>query len=54
MATGIKDLENVVVKNRNGAPVLIRDVWRHQAALERERNPFLDAHTVRQSRLDAG
>ena len=26
MATGIKDLENVVVKNRNGAPVLIRDV----------------------------
>lgn len=26
MATGIKDLENVVVKNRNGAPVLVRDV----------------------------
>jgi len=26
IATGIKDLENVVVKNRNGAPVLIRDV----------------------------
>ena len=26
MATGSKDLENVVVKNRNGAPVLIRDV----------------------------
>ncbi|TDE29341.1 CusA/CzcA family heavy metal efflux RND transporter [Flavobacterium ranwuense] len=26
MATGIKDLENVVVKNRNGSPVLIRDV----------------------------
>lgn len=26
MATGIKDLENVVVKNRNGSPVLVRDV----------------------------
>jgi cobalt-zinc-cadmium resistance protein CzcA len=26
MATGIKDLENIVVKNRNGAPVLVRDV----------------------------
>ena len=26
MATGINDLENVVVKNRNGAPILIRDV----------------------------
>jgi cobalt-zinc-cadmium resistance protein CzcA len=26
MATGSKDLENVVVKNRNGSPVLIRDV----------------------------
>lgn len=26
MATGIRDLENVVVKNRNGSPVLIRDV----------------------------
>ena len=26
MATGINDLENVVVKNRNGSPVLIRDV----------------------------
>ena len=26
MATGSNDLENVVVKNRNGAPVLIRDV----------------------------
>ncbi|MCJ1808260.1 CusA/CzcA family heavy metal efflux RND transporter [Flavobacterium covae] len=26
MATGIQDLQNVVVKNRNGAPVLIRDV----------------------------
>jgi len=26
MASGIKDLENVVVKNRNGAPVLVRDV----------------------------
>ncbi|AWM14639.1 CusA/CzcA family heavy metal efflux RND transporter [Flavobacterium sediminis] len=26
MATGSKDLENVVVKNRNGTPVLIRDV----------------------------
>ena len=24
--TGIKDLENVVVKNRNGSPVLVRDV----------------------------
>ncbi|PTS89096.1 CusA/CzcA family heavy metal efflux RND transporter, partial [Flavobacterium sp. HMWF030] len=26
MATGIKDLEKVVVKNRNGSPVLVRDV----------------------------
>ena len=26
MATGIKDLENVVVRNRNGSPVLVRDV----------------------------
>jgi heavy metal efflux system protein len=26
MATGIKDLENVVVENRNGSPVLVRDV----------------------------
>jgi heavy metal efflux system protein len=26
MAKGIKDLENIVVKNRNGAPVLVRDV----------------------------
>ena len=26
MATGIKDLENVVVKNRNGSPVLVRNV----------------------------
>lgn len=26
MASGIKDLENVVVKNRNGAPVLVRNV----------------------------
>ncbi|MCL9807571.1 CusA/CzcA family heavy metal efflux RND transporter [Flavobacterium amniphilum] len=26
MASGIKDLENVVIKNRNGAPVLVRDV----------------------------
>ena len=26
MATGIKDIENVVVKNRNGSPVLVRDV----------------------------
>ena len=26
MATGIKDLENIVVKNRNGSPVLIQDV----------------------------
>jgi cobalt-zinc-cadmium resistance protein CzcA len=26
MATGINDLENVVVKNRNGSPVLVRDV----------------------------
>ncbi|TDE50079.1 efflux RND transporter permease subunit [Flavobacterium sp. GT3P67] len=26
MATGIRDLENVVVKNRNGSPVLVRDV----------------------------
>lgn len=26
MATGIKDLQNVVIKNRNGAPVLVRDV----------------------------
>ena len=26
MATGSKDLENVVIKNRNGAPVLVRDV----------------------------
>jgi cobalt-zinc-cadmium resistance protein CzcA len=26
MASGIQDIENVVVKNRNGAPVLIRDV----------------------------
>ena len=26
MATGIKDLGNVVVKNRNGSPVLVRDV----------------------------
>ncbi|KUJ59544.1 heat-shock protein Hsp70 [Flavobacteriaceae bacterium CRH] len=26
MATGVKDLENVVVKNRNGSPVLVRDV----------------------------
>ncbi len=26
MAKGIKDLENIVVKNRNGTPVLVRDV----------------------------
>ncbi|MFH6972687.1 CusA/CzcA family heavy metal efflux RND transporter [Flavobacterium petrolei] len=26
MASGIKDLENIVVKNRNGSPVLVRDV----------------------------
>ncbi|MCI9846947.1 CusA/CzcA family heavy metal efflux RND transporter [Flavobacterium pectinovorum] len=26
MATGVRDLENVVVKNRNGSPVLVRDV----------------------------
>ena len=26
MATGITDLQNVVIKNRNGAPILIRDV----------------------------
>lgn len=26
MATGSKDLENVVIKNRNGAPILIRNV----------------------------
>ena len=26
MASGIKDLQNVVIKNRNGAPVLVRDV----------------------------
>jgi heavy metal efflux system protein len=26
MATGVKDLENVVVKNRNGSPILVRDV----------------------------
>ena len=26
MASGIQDIENIVVKNRNGAPVLIRDV----------------------------
>jgi heavy metal efflux system protein len=26
MASGIRDLENIVVKNRNGAPVLVRDV----------------------------
>jgi cobalt-zinc-cadmium resistance protein CzcA len=26
MATGIKDLENIVVKNRNGIPILIRNV----------------------------
>ncbi len=26
MAKGVKDLENVVVKNRNGSPVLVRDV----------------------------
>ena len=26
MANGIQDIENIVVKNRNGAPVLIRDV----------------------------
>ena len=26
MATGVQDLENIVVKNRNGAPVLVRNV----------------------------
>ena len=26
MATGIKDLENVVVTNKNGAPILVRNV----------------------------
>jgi len=26
MATGISDLENIVVKNRNGSPILVRDV----------------------------
>jgi heavy metal efflux system protein len=26
MAKGIKDLENIVVKNRNGSPILVRDV----------------------------
>ncbi len=30
MAKGIKDLENVVIKNRNGAPVLVRDVAKVQ------------------------